>query len=365
MDDPLIPQQLRSFTPLNALTDAQWRQLRQQLVPRPLLAGQCLFRAGEQARDVYFLLSGELQVEGGPRLKAGTDEACHPVAPGSPRTCTVMAATDASVLTIDAAQLNRLLTWRVAYDDLLLAMGSEASDQEWLEALLENPIFSKVPPANVQQMLDRLHPVELAAGREVLTEGETGDCCYFLKRGRAEVIRSAGSQGQVLAELSVGSCFGEEALLSDQPRNATVTMLEEGCVLRLDRQDFFALLKAPVVDQVSLAEAARQLSQGARWLDVRLLEEYERSHASQALHMPLHLLRLKSRLLDPKGRYICYCDSGKRSGNAAFVLAELGFDACVLQDGLDALPAVKRDALLCESGAGYLLRRDGRVERSN
>ena len=93
------------------------------------------------------------------------------------------------------------------------------------------------------------------------------------------MIRGAGSDHQVLAELEVGACFGEEALLSDRPRNATVTLIEDGVVLRLDRQDFFALLKAPVVDEVSLGEASRLLAAGAQWLDVRLQDEYERAHA--------------------------------------------------------------------------------------
>jgi CRP-like cAMP-binding protein len=198
----------------------------------------------------------------------------------------------------------------------------------------------------------------------VLSEGEVGDCCYFLKSGRAEVIRGAGSAHQVLAELEIGACFGEEALLADLPRNASVTMLEDGVVLRLERQDFFALLKAPVVDDVSFGEATRLLTAGAQWLDVRLQQEYEHKHAQQALNMPLHLLRLKARLLNKANTYLCYCDSGKRSASAVFLLSQLGYKVYALRDGLDALPALQRDALLCEHGSGYLARSGGRTERS-
>jgi CRP-like cAMP-binding protein len=275
-----------------------------------------------------------------------------------------MAITDASVLAIDSVVLNRMLTWRLSYQDLLLALEQGGEEVEWLEQLLENPLFAKVPPANIQAMLARLQRLELPAGSQVLAEGEAGDCCFFLRSGRAEVMRGAGSESQVLAELEVGACFGEEALLSDRPRNATVTMIEEGSVLRLDRQDFFALLKAPVVAEVSLGEASRLLSQGGQWLDVRLQEEYERAHALESLHMPLQLLRLKARLLDRSRTYLCYCDSGKRSASAVFLLTQLGYSAYALRDGLDALPAVQRDALLCESGAGYLARSGGRTERS-
>lgn len=368
MSEPLSLEQLRSLTPLNVLSEQQWRELRPQLVPQPLLAGQVLFRHGDQARTTYFLLAGELQLraEDGTvqRLAAGSAASCHPLSPSLPRLHEALALRDASVLAIDTATLNRLLTWRLAYQDLLLELGEASGDVEWLERLLANLLFAKVPPSNVRAMLERLQPVAVLAGEAVLREGEPGDCCYFLKRGRAEVIRRVGSDNQVLAELEIGACFGEEALLADSPRNATVTLIEDGEVLRLDRQDFFALLKAPVVNEVSLGEASRLLAGGAQWLDVRLQEEYQRAHALASLNMPLQLLRLKSRLLDRQRTYLCYCDSGKRSLSAVFLLSQLGFDAYALREGVDALPALQRDALLCESGVGYLARSGGRVERS-
>ena len=368
MNEPLNPEQLRSLTPLNVLSEQQWRELRSQLVPQHLLAGQVLFRQGDQAHLTYYLLTGELQLislDGSEEpLRAGSEASCHPLSPSVPRLHEARAVGPISVLALESSTLNRLLTWRLAYQDLLLELGAAGEDIEWIESLLENPLFHRVPPSNVKAMLDRLQPLSITAGSRVLQQGEHGDCCFFLKSGRAEVIRDEGGARQVLAELEVGACFGEEALLADRPRNASVTMLEDGVVLRLDRQDFFALLKAPVVNDVSLGEATRLLSQGAQWLDVRLQEEYERAHALQSLHMPLQLLRLKARLLDPQRTYLCYCGSGKRSANAVFLLSQLGFSAYLLRDGLDALPAIQRDALLCESGSGYLARSGGRTERS-
>ncbi|MDP2243963.1 cyclic nucleotide-binding domain-containing protein [Pseudomonas sp.] len=364
MSAPLNPEQLRSFTPLNVLSEQQWRALRHQLVPQPLLAGQLLFSHGEQVRLTYYLLAGELLLQGADgrqqRLIAGTEASCLAV----PRMREARAATDVSLLAVDTATLERLLTWRLAYQDLLLDLGQHHADVAWLEHLLENPLFAKVPPSNVRTMLERLQRIELPSGSILLREGESGDCCYFLESGRAEVIRGAGGEQQVLAELDVGACFGEEALLADRPRNATVTLLDDGVVLRLARQDFLSLLKAPVVDDVSLGEAARLLGAGAQWLDVRLQEEYQQAHALESLHMPLQLLRLKARLLDKTRTYLCYCDSGKRSASAVFLLAQLGFSAYALRDGVDGLPAVQRDALLCESGSGYLARSGGRTERS-
>jgi len=46
MNEPLNPEQLRSLTPLNVLSEQQWRELRKQLVPQPLLAGLVVVSSG-------------------------------------------------------------------------------------------------------------------------------------------------------------------------------------------------------------------------------------------------------------------------------------------------------------------------------
>lgn len=369
MNAALSRDQLRSLTPLDMLSAQQCEELGEQLVPQPLLSGQLLFREGDQARRTVFLLAGELLLESASgerlRLVAGSEASCHPVAPELPRRFSATASTDASYLELDSAQLDRLISWRLGLSELLLQLGGDDEDSGWIRRLLENPLFGKVPASNIRAMFERLQPLELKAGERVLTEGEQGDCCFFLRSGRAQVTRGEAAALQRLAELEPGACFGEEALLADSPRNASVSMLEDGVVLRLDRQDFFALLRAPVIDEVSLGEASRLLGDGARWLDVRLQVEYERSHAPEALHMPLQLLRFKARMLDPKALYLCYCDSGKRSASAVFLLCQLGYRALVLRGGLDGLPAIQRGGLLCEDGPGYLVRSGGRIERSS
>lgn len=135
-------------------------------------------------------------------------------------------------------------------------------------------------------------------------------------------------------------------------------------MLKLGRENFVALLKAPVVDELSLEEGNALIEQGAQWLDVRLLEEYEQGHAQQALTMPLHFLRLKTRLLKQDRLYLCYCDSGKRSASAVFLLTQLGFSAYPLRSGLDGLSAEDYATLLCEQVNGYLARSGGRTELS-
>lgn len=368
MSSYLSPLQLSGFTSLNTLSTQQYAELKPQLLIRHFLAGQVVVGLSESMQKTCFLVSGDLfyqSTEGTEiYLEAGSEESQHALPANLAESYILIAATDCSVVLIDRDRLAGLLTWQQASQDLLLELETEGEDVEWLSALLANPLFARVPAVNIREMLKRLHSLDLPQGSAVLEEGGLGDRCYFLRRGRAQVSRCRDGDTELLADLSIGACFGEEALLSDTPRNATVTLLDDSQVLYLERADFLELLKAPVTQEISFAQAGPLLQQGAQWLDVRRVDEYERGHAAQALHMPLDLLRLKERLLDKNKIYLCYCDNGARSQSAVFLLTHLGYQAYALRGGVDVLSIMPREAFLCEDGAGYLLRSGGRFERS-
>ena len=73
-----------------------------------------------------------------------------------------------------------------------------------------------------------------------------------------------------MARLSDGDAFGEEALLSEAKRNATISMETDGLLMRLSKSDFEELLKAPMLHDVTLDEAKGMVKNGAVLLDVRL-----------------------------------------------------------------------------------------------
>ena len=62
-------------------------------------------------------------------------------------------------------------------------------------------------------------------------------------------------EGIKLAELGVGDTFGEEALIAEAKRNATVTMLTDGVLMRLNKQDFRELMNEPLLQWVSYDKA--------------------------------------------------------------------------------------------------------------
>jgi rhodanese-related sulfurtransferase len=183
----------------------------------------------------------------------------------------------------------------------------------------------------------RMQQINYKAGDVILKQGAEGDYFYVLTRGSALVTRETplSKDGIKLAELRVGDTFGEEALISDAKRNATVTMLTDGGVMRLGKEDFKKLLNEPMLDWLDFSEAQQIVQQGGQWLDVRLPSEFENQHLDGAINIPLYFIRLKLNTLDQRKRYVVCCDTGRRSSAGAYILSERGFQAYVLRGGIN------------------------------
>ena len=86
-----------------------------------------------------------------------------------------------------------------------------------------------------------------------MRQGETGDKFYLIRHGLVEVLMDAGPGTQhLVATLKEGEFFGERALLTGEPRNATVLAREEVEAYTLDQDDFRAALdaSAPFKEQI-------------------------------------------------------------------------------------------------------------------
>ena len=143
-----------------------------------------------------------------------------------------------------------------------------------------------------------------------------------------------GGARVVLAELKTGEAFGEEALVSEAKRNATVTALTDGELLRVGRKDFHELLREPLLKRVPFAAAAQKVRSGALWLDVRYPSEYQYDKLPGAINVPLAEVRHMFAVLDRTREYVAYCQSGRRSAAAAFLFAQRGFRVWLLEGGL-------------------------------
>lgn len=335
----LDPRRLAQLVPLNSLSADNFKDLAQRLRPERLTAGRSLFRKGDRDNFAFYLLEGtvELRDEGtaAVSLVAGSPAARHPIVPPQPRPLTAVAQTDIIFVRVDTDLLDILLTWDQSAGYVVTELeDSEAEDADWMTRMLASKIFYQVPPANIQEIFRRMEAVPVSAGDVIIRQDEPGDYYFVLRQGEAEVTRRAPNGSSVrLAQLKQGDGFGEEALLVEGERNATVTMLSDGLLMRLSKADFDALLKAPLLQDLDFAQAERVIEKGAHWLDVRLESEHHNNAIPGSMNIPLYLLRLRLRELDPAQTYVLYCDTGRRSAAAAYLLSEAGFDVRILRGG--------------------------------
>ena len=332
---------LRSFSPLDGLKNENLRALARKTVLRELGQGRILFKEGDADKRTIYLVSGAVDLLSEGRivgsLSGGSSEARHPIAPILPRRCTARVASDRiEYLSIDSDLLDVLLTWDQTGSYEVGELGAAGSGGDWMTVLLQNRAFHRVPPANLQAVFMRMQRVDFTAGETIVRQGDDGDYFYVVVSGRCAVTRETplNREGIKLAELGMGDTFGEEALVSGATRNATVTMIADGVLMRLGKEDFNLLLNEPMLRWVDYTEARRIVAEGGRWLDVRLPSEYEHCHFDRSLNVPLYFVRLKLKSLEPLIPYVVCCENGRRSSAAAYVLSERGFDASVLRGGI-------------------------------
>jgi CRP-like cAMP-binding protein len=336
--DPAI---FANLVPLNALRRESQTDLAKKSEIKTATSGSYLFKVGDPAKEAIFVLSGEIYIEdatGKPiaKLTGGEPNSFHRLAHQSPRKVSARCMGDVRYLAVDSSLLDVMLTWDQTGSFEVNDLASAESNDDWMTKLLQMRTFQMVPPSNLQAMFMRMQQIKAEPGQVIVKQGEDGDYFYVIIAGRCMVTRESPGQKPVrLAELDTGSCFGEEALISDSKRNATVTMLTRGSLMRLLKDDFRSLLNDPLSRRIGFSEAKKMVDEGkAKWLDVRLPSEHQNHNLPGSLNMPLFLMRMKLSTLDVNTTYITYCDTGRRSSAAAFVLTQKGYTAYVLDKGI-------------------------------
>ena len=339
---------LRDLVPLNALSPMHVEEVAKKATVEELRPGRYIFKQGDRDNQSIYVLDGEVSIIGDDKevlgsVVGGADSARHPIGHQQPRQVSARAKTNVVVARIDSSLLDVLLTWDESSGYEVVEIEDGEEDDDWMTKMLQSPAFMQLPPANIQQLLMKMESVPVKAGDLVVRQGDDGDYFYVVTSGRCVVTRKASAHGKEvkLAELDDGASFGEDALVSDNKRNATITMLTDGTLMRLAKGDFQQLLQAPLVHQVDFQQAAKLAGEGAQWLDVRLPGEFENGAPPGARNIPLSGLRDPSTEFAEDAKFILCCDTGRRSASGAFVLSQRGMDVYVLDGGLQSVPATE------------------------
>jgi CRP-like cAMP-binding protein len=110
------------------------------------------------------------------------------------------------------------------------AMGIKAAT-----ALSQTPLFAGLPSEALEALVQQLELVQLQRGDTLFKEGDPGDALYVIVDGEVSV-QAEGPPRVEMARLAAGSFIGEVALMTDQPRSATVVAVTDSELLRIDRE---------------------------------------------------------------------------------------------------------------------------------
>ena len=108
------------------------------------------------------------------------------------------------------------------------------------DLLASIPLFSGVDDSNRRALSESMTSVSLHSGETLVSEGDEGDAMFVLVSGRLRAFVSGDGEERAVGDVSAGEVVGEMALISDEPRSATVRAVRDSQLLRLDRDDFMA-----------------------------------------------------------------------------------------------------------------------------
>jgi len=339
------PAWLANFVPIKTLTPDHLKELAEKSKLVPLPNGRHLFKQGDKLERISYLLKGTVMVilpDGSQRqVTARTQAACLPLEQGPVHTRSCVAKTDCLIVMVDPNLLDIMLTWTQSGGYEVQELDHDSDGEDWMSRLLQAKVFHRIPPANIQSIFMRMEAQPFKPGEHVIKQGEEGDKFYLVREGSCDVVRRTrkNPDGVHLATLRAGDNFGEEALISGGKRNASVVMKTPGVLMSLKKQDFLDLMNAPLLKDVDIQEAKKLMEDGAIWIDVRLPQEHQERSIPGSINIPLPILRTKLDRLDGKRTYIVYCDTGRRSSTATYLLTQNGFSAYILKGGLQNVPA--------------------------
>ena len=154
-----------------------------------------------------------------------------------------------------------------------------------VEHLKKIPLFQSIPEGELLRLDENLRPVSIAKGEIIISEGEVGDCLYIIRRGQVKVIAEVkdAEEPVVLSFLGAGDYFGEMALITGEPRSATVLAEQDCSLYEVKKTDFDNLVMNNPAISLSLTHMLSQrlnLSNKARERSERYYKNRITPHGS-------------------------------------------------------------------------------------
>lgn len=136
---------------------------------------------------------------------------------------------------------------------------------------------------------------ELPKGTVLFREGEPGKEMFVLQSGKVAISKKVRDVEKVLATLGPGEFFGEMAIISNKPRNATATVAENAKLLVIDPKTFEGMIRGNSEIAVRMIKKlADRLSEADAQIEILLLAD----PASRVIHQILHICQARGRAME-------------------------------------------------------------------
>jgi CRP-like cAMP-binding protein len=258
--------------------------------------GELIFEEGTPGDALFLIDAGEVEVlsggAGSRRVAArlGDDDFFGEMAllTGKPRTTAARAVSHTNLWVLYRSDFDDLVS---RHPSISMALSRVLSrrladmDKRFTESHLRGlKLLSGLSSSQLEDVGRRLQPARFRRGEVLIEEGAPGHEMYFIESGKVEVVRGYRPNALLLAELSAGDLVGEMALLTGNPRSATVTATTDVNVWVMSQADFEDLVTA--YPNLALA-LSRLLSDRLRAADERFLRRGPVAGPPPAAHPPL------------------------------------------------------------------------------
>jgi len=240
-----MPAEIQGRNELEALREAILRNVGEDRERVVLARGETLFRQGDPADALYFVVSGRLQATvchpGRERVIVGEIGPGEPVGElgiltGQARGAEVSAIEDAELLRVSREVLER------AANDAPETLGPLAEiigrrlRRNQLAAVLPR-LFGPIDAQTIEGLESLMAWARLPGGDVLFRQGDPGDALYILLSGRLRAVAEDPDGGRrVLNDMGPGECVGEMALLTGDPRSATVLAVRDSQLVRISSE---------------------------------------------------------------------------------------------------------------------------------
>jgi rhodanese-related sulfurtransferase len=335
---------IRQLIPLSTISANQFESLCTKITVEVAEASTFLFKTSDSETDLIYLIDGsitlqssELKIE---TIQSGTESSRFALAHQIPRKIDALTNTSVRFLRLNTSIIDTLP--RNSFEEeennyMVIDEPENENDADWMTTLLKSPIFRALPPANLQKIIIGLEEVSFEKGELIIKQGDPGDFYYLIKKGHCLISRkpSANAKDIKLAQLRTQDTFGEDSLISGEPRNVSITALTDISLLRLSKEKFISLIKKPSIKYIPHSEIAAKLGSGAFLLDVRTPDEYKKHHLPNSINEPFFSLRMQIKTFDRKKDILVICANGKTSEAATFLLLRHKLNAFVVESGME------------------------------